>query len=60
MEASSYFTEMMDRMESNKKLYGFRFVHFFPRHLSKDQLKEVERRFMVVRMPDVQGMFMAC
>lgn len=56
----SYFEETMNRMEANKGLYGFRYVHFFPKYLSKDQLGEIQRRFMVVRMPDVQGMFMAC
>lgn len=54
-----YF-DLMEKLEENKAKYGFRFVHFYPKYLTEHQLREIQRRFMVVKMPDVQGMFMAC
>lgn len=56
----SYFEQVMSKMESNKKVHGFRYAHLFPKRLSEEEFREISRRFMVVRMPDIQGMVMVC
>lgn len=51
---------LISKMRENKKAHGSFYAHFYPKYLAKGEFENIQRSFMVIRMPYTEKMYMAC